>query len=75
MHTTIDKLSAFPLAPLFGAVFAGIVFFASPVVGRLLLSVWGFLIVCRLGPAWRLSDFFGGLIKKQKKKGGESWFR
>ena len=75
MHTTIDKLSAFPLAPLFGAVFAGIVFFASPLVGRLLLSVWVFLIVCRLGPAWRLSDFFGGLINKQKKKGGESWFR
>jgi len=75
MHTTIDKLSAFPLTPLIAILCAGLVFFGSPMIGRLLLATWVFLIVCRLGPDWRLSDFFGKFTEKQKKKGGESWFR
>ena len=75
MKDTFSKIVGFSLTPLIAVLCAGLVFFSSPVIGRLMLSAWVFLIVCRLGPDWRLSDCFGGLIKKQKKKRGESWFQ
>ena len=71
MKDSISKLTGFSLTPIIAILCAGLVFFGSPMIGRLMLATWVFLIVCRLGPDWRLSDFFGGLIKKQKKKGGE----
>ena len=71
MKDTFSKIVGFSLTPLIAVLCAGLVFFSSPVIGRLMLSAWVFLIVCRLGPDLRLSDCFGVIIKKQKKKGGD----
>jgi len=71
MKDAFNKLTGFPLAPLFASICAGFVYFATPVIGKLLLAVWVFLVVYQLGPAWRLSDLFGKFTEKQKKKGGD----
>ena len=68
MKYTMSKLTGFSLTPIIAILCAGLVFFGSPLIGRLMLATWVFLIVCRLGPDWRLSDFFGGLIKNKKRK-------
>ena len=71
MKDTFNKITGFSLTPLIAILCAGLVFFGSPMIGRLLLATWVFLIVCRLGPDWRLSDFFGKFTEKQKKKGAD----
>ena len=75
MKDTFNKITGFSLTPLIAILCAGLVFFGSPMIGRLLLATWVFLVVYQLGPAWRLSDLFGKFTEKQKGKRGKSWFR
>ena len=70
MKDAFNKITGFSLTPLIAILCAGLVFFGSPMIGRLMLATWVFLIVCRLGPDWRLSDCFGKSTKKRKRRGG-----
>ena len=65
MHATLDKLSAFPLAPLIAA-FAG-VYSSQAHLSELLLSVWVFDRM-PFGTAWRLSDFWRTYQKTKKER-------